>query len=202
MHFVLRPSGDNWYKRLFPENKIGVDISPIYCELSPPEVEHVRVVAPDARIIIMLRNPLEQLWSHSRMILAKGEGSNDVAFFRSHLDDQLAACGSYSDLIAKWRAVYPDRVLVVEMGDMVSDLPGFLHRLLAFFDLDPAIADTVNVKPEHANKGKPQAMPKDLRPHLANAARARLAGFDAFDPERAALWRSEIDRFEAGELVL
>lgn len=200
--FIIKSSNDDWYRKLFPEGRIGVDISPIYCELEPAEIDLVRAAAPDAKIIIMLRSPLEQLWSHSRMILAKGEGSSNGHFFRDHLDRQIAASGSYSSLIANWSAVYPGRVLVLEMSDMVSDLPGFLRRLLAFFDFDPAIADTIELTPEHANEGKRQAMPKALRPHLANAARARLEGFDAIDPALAAKWRAEIDRFEAGELAL
>lgn len=192
---------DRWYQALFPKGAYGVDASPVYHTLPADEIARVRNLAPDARVVILLRSPLAQLWSHCRMVVVGKQGSQAVADLADHVRTQIALRRSYAGLIADWRAAYPGRVFIGDMSAMTADPRAFVARFLAFMELDPALAARARVG-THVNKGAPLAVPDALRDTIAAGARARLEGFEAIDPDLAAAWSVEVDGFMGGASIV
>lgn len=58
---------DNWYRGLFRHcdpDKLTGDFSPDYSLLGQPEIDHLKSLLPEqARLVFILRNPVERLWS-------------------------------------------------------------------------------------------------------------------------------------------
>lgn len=72
-HRYLHNDGsDDDYLKLFsstPQGKLTGDITPNYSGMSEDKIEHARRVLPHAHIILLLRNPVERLWSAYNMRL-------------------------------------------------------------------------------------------------------------------------------------
>lgn len=61
---VFSTYNDNYYKKLFePYKKIKGDFSPSYSILSLEEIEKMKLLCPDAKIIYIIRNPIERAMS-------------------------------------------------------------------------------------------------------------------------------------------
>ena len=73
VHFFDRDfkKGINWYKAFFPlklfsKSKIAGEITPRYI-MNPDAPERSHTVLPNARIIVLLRDPIERAHSHFQM---------------------------------------------------------------------------------------------------------------------------------------
>ena len=119
-----------WYAEHFADGsgKIKGEITPAYSLLPPTRVAAVRRLLPEARLILMVRAPVETVWSHAVMKLAREQGRkpNDVPtdeyreFFgrpstRSNVD--------YTAMIERWLDQYPSDRLLVVSNDEVRDRP-------------------------------------------------------------------------------
>lgn len=172
------------------------EITPSYALL--PE-ERLRAMAGlggrDIRMIYLLRDPVERLWSHVRMIA--GRRADDGAVTRRRCDrilkrtmtgeeGEISARGDYRAALTKlMRAVDPARLLVLVFEDLVNG--DAVARLCAFLGIAPRSPD---LAPVHT--GQPMRMTADQR----RAARAWLADQYDFVPEalgyRPAAWAYDL----------
>lgn len=67
LKYFFYPRNDRWYASLFDpgDNKITGDISPVYLRLKEESVAHIHKIMPQAKIILILRNPIQRAWSHA-----------------------------------------------------------------------------------------------------------------------------------------
>ena len=56
------------------KGKMIGEITPAYSTLGPDDVRRVHRLVPDARIIFMMRNPVERVWSQAVMGFDRSEG--------------------------------------------------------------------------------------------------------------------------------
>jgi Sulfotransferase family len=69
---------DSWYRSLFAaERGITGDITPSYSILNEEDVRRMHATAPHAKIIFLIRNPIDRAWSMFRF-MAKAERNVDV----------------------------------------------------------------------------------------------------------------------------
>ena len=106
--------------------------------------------APNARAIVLLRDPVERAWSHWRERTRRG--SETLSFEDAlHAEaDRLAhvppsdraniayrAQGCYADFLPPWRDAFGDRLLVLFAEELYADPPATYARVLAFAGLPP-----------------------------------------------------------------
>ena len=60
------PRDDNWYRTLFASagKRLTGDISPAYSKIGIGGTEHAKRLAPDAKVIMLVRNPVDRDLSH------------------------------------------------------------------------------------------------------------------------------------------
>ncbi len=119
-----------WYAGHFVAGagKVRGEITPAYSLLPPKRVAAVRRLLPDVRLMLVVRDPVDTVWSHAVMKLAREQGRkpSDVSseeyreFFerpstRSNVD--------YTAMIERWRAEYPSERLLVVSNDEIRDRP-------------------------------------------------------------------------------
>ena len=65
---------DEWYLSLFA-GRVGIsgDITPTYGLLSEADVDSMKSVIPNVKIIFLLRDPIDRAWSHMRMQAGKDQ---------------------------------------------------------------------------------------------------------------------------------
>ena len=107
IHFYTKhfERGLDWYRDCFPESGIAVDTSPKYFQLGREAAPRIAdcIPADRARFLLILRDPVEYLYSHFRMQLRQ-------RYFRSRPD------------------LYRDEPK--DLGELISYDPGYLERAM------------------------------------------------------------------------
>lgn len=196
LRFLRGKRDKTWYFNLFPGDRYSGVVTPSYHVLKDHEIHALSQDLPAAKIIIMLRNPLHQLWSHLRMSARDVDRVGQTDFFEDQLRYQMSLCASYADLVTTWQRFFPRSTGVFFLEDLERDQPAFLRTIIAFLGEDsdklPQLKQDA-VEHRRVNVGVHHDVPAPFMDRLQQAARLRLAGFDAIDKKQHDLWMAELD---------
>jgi len=127
--------------------------------------ERVRALVPDARLVVLLRDPVARALSHYHHEVAlgmepltfkaaleaeperlDGEERRLVQFpgyvSVAHQHHSYVARGHYADQLERWLQVFPRaQVLILVSEDFFADTPGVVGQILDFLDLPPMPGD-------------------------------------------------------------
>ena len=161
--------GEAWYRGNFPSvlrarGLVG-EASPSYL-FHPLAPERVKALVPEARLIALVRNPVDRAFSHYQHEVALGreplsfedaldaEGRRlrgeearllaDPAYF-SHAwwNHTYRARGLYADQLERWLAVFPrEQLLVLASDDLSTDPAAAYARVLEFIGAPPHRLDS------------------------------------------------------------
>jgi len=163
-----------WYKRKFKnaQRRLIGEITPGYSTISKRRINHIARINPDMKIILLLRNPIDRSWSHSKMVLCKNAGKSVDSIsekewkthFRSVKSRKRSA---YSTIYQDWSSVFgTDRVFVGFYEEIGEDPKSLLQNVLNFLEVDSALNyDSYPLKTK-ANKGISKSIPEHLRADL------------------------------------
>ena len=92
---------------------------------------------PQARILHMVRDPVETCFSNLRELFSK---ANPYSYDQSELADYFL---QYRRLMAHWHAAYPGRILDVDYAELTRDPEAVMRKVAAFYGIDyiDAMAD-------------------------------------------------------------
>ena len=128
-YHALRRCGQFYSPRVLGESTAS------YCVLEPPVLQDLRVLNPDLKIIMLLRDPVERAWSHANKDLVRDTGkpaTDDqyLEFFSRH--DQLARA-DYRAIIERWGAILkPKHMLLLPCKRVEYDPAGLITDVLKF----------------------------------------------------------------------
>lgn len=153
--------GEGWYRAHFPlrvgpgSRRLGFEATPDYL-FYPSTPERVAERLPDARFVVLLRDPVERAYSHHRHMVRLGFddlsfeealereadriAGDEVAldrdplfYCRDLLRFSYAARGRYADQLARWFAMFdPSRFLVLRSEDLFSDPDRVVDEVTTF----------------------------------------------------------------------
>jgi len=130
--------GAGWYASQFPDNQVRGEASPNYTarDRFPGVPERMHSVIPEARLIYLVRDPVERVishWVHNY----SGHGETLPV-------DQAIRSSSYVERSQYWRQLeayleyYPaDRILVVDSDDLRHGRNETMRRVFLFLGVDP-----------------------------------------------------------------
>ena len=130
----------SYYRRLFRERADGQlsgEASPTYSWIRQyPEVpERIANDAPNAKIIYLVRDPLERWLSHYRHHLLLG--NNYDSFDAATTEDGLWDRGRYQETALAYLKHFPrENLFVADLHDLTND-ESWRHKMLAFLGLTP-----------------------------------------------------------------
>lgn len=173
--------GERWYRAHFARQGglgLNLDSSPYYL-FHPAVPVRMRALLPEARLIVLLRDPGRRAYSHywherdkgredlsfeaaieaeperlagAEELLARGEMNRS----REHQHFSYLARGRYAEQLERWFEVYPrDRCLVLRFEDLVRDPLAILNQSLTFLGLPPA--SKVRLEARNARRYPPMA---------------------------------------------
>lgn len=156
--------GERWYRAHFGrvgEPGLNLDSSPYYL-YQPAVPRRLHAVLPDARLIVLLRDPVRRAYSHYWHERDKGRETRgfeeaiaaeparigsaqvqleDGTLERSHEHQHFSylARGRYVEQLERWFGQFPrERFLVLRFEDLVKEPLAVLNQSLAFLGLPPA----------------------------------------------------------------
>lgn len=125
------------------EGRMVADMTPAYALLSEDRLRRMTRIAPDVRFLYLVRDPVERVWSHVRMIAAgraakdgnhEGRAAHVLSRVLRGKESEIEARGDYATAIAKLaRAVDPRRLMVAVTEEMFT--AAGLSRIMAFLGL-------------------------------------------------------------------
>lgn len=137
---------DAWYGSLFERGrgKVVGEITPSYSMIDPEVVARVHAGAPDAKIIFMMRSPIERVWSQAVMAFGKTKGLSATDIPESKLGRNFESKGSrlrtdYLRTLENWSMFFPPERIFVGFLEDVSFFPEELLRsVYGFLGVDAA----------------------------------------------------------------
>jgi hypothetical protein len=204
---LIEEEGAEWYRRCFPEpgrrdgrRTITGEATPSYLS-HPLAPERAAQVVPQARLIALLRNPVDRAYSDYQQVARKGRepltfeeaigakktqrgkgGETSERGAPINLDDarrKYLSKSIYVDQLLRWSEFFADeQMLVLKSEDFFERGPDTLKRVLDFLDLpdwEPAAWEEI---PRKRNKREYEGMHP--------ATRRRLKRF--FEPHNRRLY--------------
>ena len=192
----------SWYRANFPTSRrreavsarIGQPVvtgeaSPYYL-FHPWVPERAAAMVPDARIIMVLRDPVHRAWSHYHHERARGfetlgfEEAVDAEPARlagadaalvapdgrhfSHQHHSYVARGRYAEQLDRWHDHFADdRLLVLFSTDLEGDTPATMARVHRFLGLSEASTATAGRWNRQSNPELPEPLSRRLRQAFA-----------------------------------
>ncbi len=129
----------------------GAENATVRCDFSVRYLSEANAPAaaarhtPDARIIVILRDPVEQVqshyWHHLRQNFAQPtpvRPQPDIFEALERFPNLLFEPALYGKHLQRWREYFDDdRFLILDYGALTRDLPATLARVCGFLDLPP-----------------------------------------------------------------
>lgn len=130
---------DEWYISVFaPLKGIKGEITPSYSMLSKEDISRMHTMAPDAKLILMLRNPIDRAWSHFRHTKKAIKGfklknvkEDDIIAFMQSEGQELRS--DYVRTINNFTSVFPKEQLLIGFFDAILDAPEQLLEEVVHF---------------------------------------------------------------------
>ncbi len=172
-------------QRVGPHDRCFGEITPSYALLPPAGYEAILSIYPDARFLFVMRDPVDRLWSATRM-QSEWRGSADpTTEFVTNLERRgFIARTTYATTLANLASTVPNgQVLVMFYEDLFGPDDGTLRRLTDFLGVTYVETD----RNERYTPGIDVDLPHDLEQwaaqELAATYRYVEASFDRL-PER------------------
>lgn len=153
--------GERWYRAHLPIRRRGIvgEASPSYL-FHPLAPERVARMLPNARLIALLRNPVDRAFSHYQHEVALGREQLSFEEAIAHEDGRMQgevermlgdpayfshpwwnytylARGRYAEQLQRWFAAFPrERLLVLLTDDLAADTAGTYARVLDFLGVE------------------------------------------------------------------
>lgn len=152
--------GLQWYQRQFPDDsttKILGEISPSYFH-EPAVPERVKAQAPQAKLILSLRDPVKRaLSNHKHEVRVNHFSGDDLSFEAGMRNNPMyVEQGLYARHYSRWRKYFPDRqILVVFFEDIIRDRHSVAKRIYRYLEIDDdhrAAAIDNRSNPGHINR--------------------------------------------------
>ena len=146
LHFFDNPElfdhGAEWYRRCFPrlnskdgQRSITGEATPYYL-FDPPVAKRMAQIVPQARLIALLRNPIDRAYSHYQMQVKRG---TEPRTFEEAIEQQHSSYmsrGIYVDQLLRWFEFFgKEQMLILKSEDFFARPVETLKVVLTFLDL-------------------------------------------------------------------
>ena len=189
---------DAWYTGLFARvasSQVTGEITPAYSMLDAADVARMVAVNPAAKIVFMLRNPIERAWSALRFDVDRGhlaldlESPSAVIAATDMLGMRLR--GDYLRTLEVFKRHFSGRILL-GFHDAISAQPVDLLDGVTTF-LGVAALDPDSIDPAPVNTAPARAMPEALRSHLVERYEPMMAQLAARCGGYAEAWYEQLN---------
>jgi len=172
--YLFCGANDEWYLHLFRDGKgkIRGEASPSYALLSLADVNRIKALLPQVKIIYVMRNPVSRAWSQVRFRWQRNDRAVDITNTQriyTFIDAPGQSLHSnYDRTLAIWSLCFPpEQIFIGFYDDIVRDPKKFIENVLAFLGTSTEnLPASVNLQ-EQVNVTKKDDIPDDVKMYLA-----------------------------------
>ena len=194
----LRNHSDAWYRSLFKnrQNLVSGDISPEYVLLDEKSCAHMHSIASHAKIVLLLRNPIDRAWSmmkyenHYITVLDLEDTEALKAFADSRYQD---ARSDYETTLSVYLKFFKPKQILIGFYDAISEQPqslmdavtdhlGISRHSFRNRDLDKRVNYTPALSP-----------PSEIQEYLKEKYRPRITRHSELFGSYANHWLAQLD---------
>jgi len=171
---------DDWYLDLFSDfqDRVCGEITPAYAMLSEIDVESVRSLIGSAKILFLMRNPIEREWSQFRFTFQRGgpdqpEPTNEeILSFLAQ--PAVTERSDYLTTIERWTKSFSlDNVFIGFYDDILIAPQRLLDEVCEFLGVPPLTLEESTLKRIHHRSMK-LPMPSEVREELQRRHRPMI----------------------------
>jgi Sulfotransferase family len=204
IRFFTRSPSDRWYASLFREarGRVAGEVTPAYSVLDEESIAYVHSLMPDAKLIFLMRNPIERAYSGAVMHLdLEGQKSQTAS------DEELSKLAGrigvertrYLRILERWRQYYPDEQIFVGFLEDIHFYPiPLMRRLCRFLGVDTSYAEMAIKRKIHTRSR--EKIPVPLAVQLASTYYDDLQDLSARFGGYASFWLYAAERLMDGAL--
>ena len=169
------PRGLEWYSRHFdPAARCRGEASPNYTaypqHLGVPE--RMAEVVPDARLVYIVRDPIERITAHWIHNYAKRREKGELRETLLHPNTSYVSRSKYHMQLQRFLGHYPEeQVLVLDQRDLRDERMPTLRRLFDFVGVDPDFEHPKFEQVRHSTSRKKRATRLGMRVQRASRTR-------------------------------
>ena len=181
-HYMSNPIDDAWYAGLFKyrgRKAFAGEITPEYAILGRKGLSHIKRVAPDARVLFIMRNPVDRTWSQVlHQCRVRGLDANRQptdAIIAMLAETRFGELGDYAQTLDDMAAIFrPDQTLALFYEEMHQDRLNALEQVCGFIGIgfDPSYFGELG---RRFNRSQEAALPEPVRAHLRDVYRTQAA---------------------------
>ena len=170
------PRGLEWYSRHFdPAARCRGEASPNYTaypqHLGVPE--RMAAIVPDARLVYIVRDPIERITAHYVHNYAKRREKGDMRETLLHPNTSYVSRSRYFMQLQRFLVHYPEeQILVLDQRDLRDERMPTLRRLFEFAGVDPTFEHPKFEQVRHSTSRKKRATRLGMRVQRASRTRA------------------------------
>lgn len=178
---------NQWYSSLFSQasQKITGDITPGYSLLSEEEILSISHLVPHARIIFMLRDPIDRIWSHAAMYFDRFgknglENASRDAIKTFIFKPYVMGLSEYEEILDRWQSYFPaNQWHLIFFEELQQSSLETYQKTERFFGVQSDYSANVKDKVHtHAYPPVPDWILDKLIPHFAPIVKKLHTRFD------------------------
>jgi hypothetical protein len=155
------PRGTDWYRAQFdPDARVRGEASPNYTAFPQHEgvPERMSKVVPDAKLIYMVRDPIERIAAHWVHNYAKRREKGTLAETLVHPNTSYVTRSKYAMQLERYLEHYPkEQVLVFQQSELRFKRMETLRQVFEFIGVDPEFTHPRFEQERHQTSGKTRA---------------------------------------------
>ena len=156
--------GLDWYQQHFGATHVRGESSPAYTAypLLPGVPERMAATIPNARLVYLVRDPVERIVSHyvHRTVNWPEMGSLEDALDDAHVREWLVTPSYYWQQLEQYlRHFSEDRILVLDSDELRANRDGVLQRVFDFLGVDPSFRTPEFGRAHNAATGRTRRTP-------------------------------------------
>ncbi len=172
-----------WYESLFTPGPTQIcgEATPRYATLREKQIRKIQKRLPHLKIIYLLRDPIDRMWSDAAMQYAPRFGAGgientDVAHVKFFMKSpENLAHSKYFENLKRWENCLGSEAIFFAFQEQVIDDPASLMKeVFSFLGVSQDIRIPLEVAQRKVNKNTYPSIPQDIERMLASALREDL----------------------------
>lgn len=141
LRYYFLPRTDYWYSSLFTpnESQVAGEVTPHYSAMDELKIAGIRALSPDMKLIYILRDPIDRMWSHAAMSFSERFGyqgldtMGEQAIAKYLRNPKHLIHAKYFENLQRWDKYFPQEQIFIGFFDEIIQAPESLLTTIFTF---------------------------------------------------------------------